>query len=406
MRMRVLAGFAALFMAVTPLSGSAAESAAPGSRVIVSTTLSSSLMVLDANSLAFTQPPLLSRGGGPVRMVVTYDGCGSYDCNDPRLFVANHGVAGGSVGMFDLSGEIVVESILSPFPARAGAVGIDASRAQIPGGPQTTAVFVTNTTFALGGCGMPAGSVTAFERFLVSTPSSPAGPYLEAMREAGTVDVSAPIPYAVAIAGPHGKAYASTNCGDTLEEIELKDNGGFAVDHPAYKPVATGNVRSTSAGPDGVVYDPETDRLFVVNIDGSSVAAYPAGSGAKIAETPLPGARPIDLTLADSPSGARWVITSNGGNDTVSIVERSTLAVKATIATGVPGGAPEGVAYDPASNRVFVVNKTIGAPSLTVIQLTESGSSVSGAAIATIPLDIVDGVVPNIIAFDVVVQTR
>lgn len=382
-------------MAFTPLSGSAEVSATPGSRVIVSTTLSSSLMVLDANSLAFTQPPLLSRGGGPVRMVVTYDGCGATGCSEPRLFAANHGVVSGSVGMFDLSGSLVVESPLSPFPAGAGAVGIDAA---------SDAVVVTNTTFALGGCDMPAGTVTAFERQRVSG-NGPSGPWVESLVEAGTVDLTAPIPYAVAIVGANDKAYATTNCGNTLEEVDFVPDGSLAPLR-TFRPVATGYVRATAAGPDGVVYDAGLDRLFVVNIDGSSIAAYPPGAGAKIAETPLPGARPIDLTLADSRSGARWVITSNGGNDTVSIVERSTLAVKATIATGVPGGAPEGVAYDPASNRVFVVNKTIGAPSLTVIQLTESGSSVSGAPIATIPLDIVDGVVPNIIAFDVVVQTR
>ena len=69
-----------------------ALSAEAGSRVIVSTTLDSTLEIFDADSLAEFQAPLPSRGGGPVRLwVETFDG-------KDYLFAANHGAALGSVG--------------------------------------------------------------------------------------------------------------------------------------------------------------------------------------------------------------------------------------------------------------------------------------------------------------------
>ena len=96
----------------------AALSAQAGSRVIVSTTLDSTLAIFDADSLAELQSPLPSKGGGPVRLWVQ-----NFDGRD-YLFAANHGAVLGSVGVFDLSGEQVMELPLSPFAARAGSVGI------------------------------------------------------------------------------------------------------------------------------------------------------------------------------------------------------------------------------------------------------------------------------------------
>src|SRR2546428_11242385 len=126
-------GFAALAVVVPSLviAGllTTALSAQAGSRVIVSTTLDSTLEIFDADSLAEFQAPLPSRGGGPVRLwVETFDG-------KDYLFAANHGAALGSVGVFDLSGEEVAELPLSPFPARAGSVGIAAGELSVDGMP-------------------------------------------------------------------------------------------------------------------------------------------------------------------------------------------------------------------------------------------------------------------------------
>lgn len=387
-----------------------ASAPAQHSRVIVSSTLNSTLMFLDAQSLAETQPPLPVRGTGPVRMVVTHDGCGSTGCQEPRLFTANHGAGEGSVGMYALSGDVVLETPLSPFPARAGAVGIDAATVNVAG-HDALAVLVTNTTFALGGCSMPTGSVTAYERVTVETPAG----YAEALREAGTVPVHGPIPYAVAIAGPHRKAFASTNCGNMLDTIDF--SAGAGATQPAFTVATNGAGAATGSGPDGVVYDPRTDRIYVANIGSSSVSIFSASGGSAIATVSLPAARPIDIALADSPGGHHWLVTSNGGDDSISLIDRDVMAgcvgscpaEAARFFTGVKGGAPEGVAYDPASNRIFAVNKTIGAPSLSVFQIIDESGPVLAAAPVTVPLPALGrqvGGPPSLIAFDVVVQQR
>jgi len=137
----------------------------------------------------------------------------------------------------------------------------------------------------------------------------------------------------------------------------------------------------------------------------------------------LPGAGPIDVTLGDSPGGHHWVITSNGSDDSVSLIDRDRIAeciygLPPTclapeilrVPTAVAGGAPEGVAYDAATNRIFVVNKfPLGSPSLSVLQITEPADGPpSGMDIGEIPLTALGAgtPLPAFIAFDVVVQAR
>src|SRR5439155_712301 len=215
-----------------------ALSAEGGSRVIVSTTLDSTLEIFDADSLAELQSPLPSKGGGPVRLWVQ-----NFDGKD-YLFAANHGAVLGSVGVFDLSGEQVMVLTLSPFPARA---------------------------------------------------------------------------------------------------------------------------RSTGASPDGTMYDGARGLNYTANIGGDSLSVHDAQSPDALLTVDLPGAGPIDVTLGDSPGGHHWVITSNGSDDSASLIDRDRIAEciyglpptclapeVVRTPTAVAGGAPEGVAYDAATNRIFV----------------------------------------------------
>src|SRR5438128_8633782 len=218
-----------------------ALSAEGGSRVIVSTTLDSTLEIFDADSLAELQSPLPSKGGGPVRLWVQ-----NFDGKD-YLFAANHGAVLGSVGVFDLSGEQVMELPLSPFAARAGSVGIAAGELSV-GATQVPTVFVTNTQSAAAavaglGCSLPNGSVTAYDASVLST--------VGLLQEIGTVDVSAPIPYAVSVDPAGARAFASTNCGDTLDTLTVAGSG---ADGSSLVLTRTAT-RSTGAGPDGTIYD-------------------------------------------------------------------------------------------------------------------------------------------------------
>jgi len=384
-----------------------ALSAEAGSRVIVSTTLDSTLEMFDADSLAELQPPLPSRGGGPVRLwVQRFDG-------KEYLLAANHGALLGSVGVFDLSGEQVMELPLSPFPARAGSVGIAAGELAV-GATQVPVVLVTNTQSAVAavagfGCSLPNGSVTAYDASGLST--------LGILQEIGTVDVSAPVPYAVSVDPAGAHAFASTNCGDALDTLTVTASGGSSL---ALSRTAT---RSTGASPDGTIYDGARGLNYTANIGGNSLSVHDAQSLDALLTVDLPGAGPIDVTLADSPGGHHWVITSNGSDDSVSLIDRDRIAeciygVPPTclapemlrVPTAVAGGAPEGVAYDAATNRIFAVNKfPLGSPSLSVIQITEPADGPpSGVDIGEIPLTAlgVGTPLPAFIAFDVVVQAR
>lgn len=371
--------------ALVPLGARAAvrpvRAAVADRRVIVSSTLNDELQVFGASSLVELQTPVLSKGAGPVRLwVQAVDG-------HPYLFVANHG-AEGSLGVFDLAGAQVSELALSPFPARAGSVGV-------AGFGHT--MFVTNTWQALGGCGLPAGSVTAFD---VSKLAS-----LGLVTEVGTADVTGAIPYGVAV-DANGRAFVSSNCSASLDTIDVSENG-----------VSRTATRATGAGPDGVIFDPLTNLVFVNNIAASSVSVFDASSAAALTTVPMPGAHPIDSNLADSASGAHWLATSNGGDDSVGLIDRGVVAgcvashsatcpaaYVARIPTGIAGGAPEGIDYDPATGRIFTVNKTpYGAPSLSVIQVNEHDLATS-EVIAKLPLGI--GPVPAITSFDVVVAGK
>jgi len=406
-------GFAALAVAVPSLviAGvlATAPSAEAGSRVIVSTTLDSTLEIFDADSLAELQPPLPSKGGGPVRLwVQTFDG-------KEYLLAANHGALLGSVGVFDLSAEQVMELPLSPFPARAGSVGIAAGELAV-GATQVPVVLVTNTQSAVAavagfGCSLPNGSVTAYDARLLST--------LGLLQEIGTVDVSAPVPYAVSVDPAGARAFASTNCGDQLDTLTVTDSGsdgGSLV-------LSRTATRSTGASPDGTIYDGARGLNYTANIGGNSLSVHDAQSPDALLTVDLPGAGPIDVTLADSPGGHHWVITSNGSDDSVSLIDRDRIAqciygVPPTclapevlrIPTAVAGGAPEGVAYDPATNRIFAVNKfPLGSPSLSVIQITEPADGPpSGVDIERMSLSALGAgtPLPAFIAFDVVVQAR
>lgn len=381
--------------------------AAPASRIIVSSTLNHGLLVLDAETLAFTQPLLPSRGTSPVRMdVATLFG-------HRYLFTANHGIAG-SLGIFDLSGDVILEAPQSPIPTGGfGSVGIDVGMLS----EDMAGIAVTNTWFALGGCGMPNGSVSLFEVYVrqgqvIFFPV----PYLN--------DLQGAIPYAVAIDDNRGAMYVSTNCGNEVEIFDLEaDYPPAATPITCYSCAPGTSTRvPIGNGPDATLFDPGRDRSYTVNIGGDSLSVIDGASRKVVTTVPLPNAGPIDATLATSAGGQDWILTSNGQDDTFSIVSRDIIedcvaanaascpeAEVARIDAGVDGGAPEGVTYDARSGRAFIVNKSpLGSPSLSAVQVDESGLVPTGTFVRAVPLPAVDPAlpVPSIIAFDVVVDDR
>ena len=219
-----------------------------------------------------------------------------------------------------------------------------------------------------------------------------------------------------------GEARAGANLRSSLWRVgqaspQLVDcsDGGLGLTRTA--------TRSTGASPDGTIWDAARGLNYTANIGGDSLSVHDAQSPDALLTVDLPGAGPIDVTLGDSPGGHHWVITSNGSDDSVSLIDRDRIAeciygLPPTclapeilrVPTAVAGGAPEGVAYDAATNRIFVVNKfPLGSPSLSVIQITEPADGPpSGVDIGELPLTAVGSgtPLPAFIAFDVVVQAR
>lgn len=388
-----------------------AAAAHAGSRVVVSATLNSTLQFFDAGDFHELQPPLPSRGGGPVRLWVQRFGAKTF------LLAANHSLGEGSVGVFDLGGPLVTELPLSPFPARPGPVGVAAGNVNVGGGA-VPMVFVTNTWFALGPCSaMPAGSVTAYDASLLESAGI--------LAEVATVTTSGAIPYAVSVDEKDGLAFVSNNCTGTLDTIAI-GSGRLAYygAPPAAGGVAVTNAgsRNVGRGPDATLFDPDRGRSYTNNIGGNSITVYDAHGPTPLATVPLPGAGPIDANFGTGPKGQAWIVTSDGGSDSVSVVDRDKIetcvqslgrgascpsAVVLTVKTKVPGGAPEGVDYDPVTKRIFTVNKGILRPSLSVIQIAEAADgTLTGEDIHQIPISAVDAAVPApaLIAFDVVVE--
>lgn len=382
---------AAPLLALALVSPAQAEEVS--SRVIVSSTLNHGLLVLDAASLEFTQPLLPSRGTSPVRLEVA-----EVEGTDV-LFTANHGIAG-SVGIFDLSGDLVLENPASPVPTGGfGAVGIDHAG---------DTLAVTNTWFALGGCSMPKGSLTIYETSLAGTQI--------ALTPKGHHELQGAIPYSAAV-DDNGDVYASSNCSASLEVYGDAALVGAPVAWTERKAsIQIGN------GPDTTLIDPDRDRSYTVNISGNSLSVVDTDSRSLTTTVPLPGAGPIDAALATSKGGEDWIVTANGRDDTFSIISRDAIetciaassatcpaAQIARIPAGVAGGAPEGITYDPVSGRVFVVNKyPLGSPSLSAIQIDESASTPTGTLAGVVALPAADPLlpVPAIIAFDAVVDIR
>lgn len=381
-----------------------AEEPAPASRIIVSTTLNHGLITLDAQTLQPTQPTILSRGTSPVRLWVDeFDG-------RRYLFSANHGVAG-SVGIFTLDGNLILESPASPIPSGGlGAVGIASARVQVPGVGPRDILAVTNTVFALGGCGMPAGRLGVYDATDLE---------LGVLAPIGSFPLDAAIPYAVAVDGSRSAIYTASNCGNHLQVHDLVlDPALPAGERITARPAG---IIPLPNGPDATLVDPGRGRSYTVSIGGNALSVVDTATRAVTTSVPLPNAGPIDATLATSSAGSDWVITGNGRDDSFSIIDREIIesciaasaaacpqAQVARIPAGVAGGAPEGIAYDRRSGRVFIVNKSpLGAPSLSVIQISEDGP-ISGTFVGKVPLGAIsqDLPAPAVIAFDVVVDDR
>jgi YVTN family beta-propeller protein len=130
-----------------------------------------------------------------------------------------------------------------------------------------------------------------------------------------------------------------------------------------------GQYRGADGGWDLLSVDPDTHRLYVARGDG--VMALDLDTDESV-DSLVPAQR-AHSALAIRNTGE--VIVTNGSADTAVIIDGATGAVRATIATGK---RPDGAAWDPATNTVWVMNPGDG--SITVID------PASARAVATVPV--------------------
>jgi len=144
-------------------------------------------------------------------------------------------------------------------------------------------------------------------------------------------------------AGVHGVAL------DTKRKKGFTSNGGDSTstifDLETLKETARPKV---GKGPDAIIYDPASDRVFTFNAGSQDATALDAGSGA-VAGTVELGARP-EFAVAD---GKGRVYVNVLGKEEVVVFDSKTLKVESRWPVA-PGKTPTGIAMDKTKGRVFV----------------------------------------------------
>src|SRR5205814_8921098 len=119
------------------------------------------------------------------------------------------------------------------------------------------------------GCSLPNGSVTAYDASSLST--------VGLLQEIGTVDLSAPVPYAVSVDPAGARAFASTNCGDKLDTLTVTRSGA-----DGRLGLANTATRSTGASPDGTIFDAARRLDYTADIGGHGLRVQDAESPAAL----------------------------------------------------------------------------------------------------------------------------
>lgn len=201
-----------------------------------------------------------------------------------------------------------------------------------------------------------------------------------------------PAPHSARVAIDHfmSRAYVTNRGGDRLSVIRTSSNPPLLLPHPVDVP-----------GPLGVVVDPADHRLYVTQPELDRVSVVDPATHDVVTTVPV-GPRPTGIAID---SQRRRLYVANSGSTTVSVIDLATgvvvhvdmlahpvgVAVDArgdayvshsdgtvkvidagsgSVSATIPVGAkPEGVAFEPHGNRVYVANS--GAGTVSVIDLAD-----------------------------------
>jgi DNA-binding beta-propeller fold protein YncE len=101
-------------------------------------------------------------------------------------------------------------------------------------------------------------------------------------------------------------------------------------------------------GPDGIYYDPGTQRVFTNNHGSHDISAINAASGAVVGTVKAKGDGEQAVIGADG-----LIYVNSEDTDEVVVFDPKSLEVKKRLPVGV-AKTPTGLAYDPKTNRLFI----------------------------------------------------
>lgn len=122
-------------------------------------------------------------------------------------------------------------------------------------------------------------------------------------------------------------------------------NAVVAFDLTTLKVIAT--IPVTATGPDGIIYDPYSDRVFSFNGDSNNASVVDPNTLKQVGTVDLGGAP--EFAVSD---GKGKIYNNLEDKNSVNVIDSKTLKVISNYSLA-PAGGPTGIAWDDADNRIF-----------------------------------------------------
>jgi trimeric autotransporter adhesin len=181
------------------------------------------------------------------------------------------------------------------------------------------------------------------------------------------------------------RVYVTNSFGGTLSVVDTTPN--TATTNKVIATIRVGN------SPKGVAVNPVTNRVYVANSGDNTVSVINAVSNAVDPSSPIGvGSAPLDISLNP---GTNRAYVANGFSSIISVIDTTTNAVKQVSV----GTFHRGITVNPSTNRAYVVNSDIG--SISVIDINTANNVTNNTELASPHSPIPVGTAPQGIAVNV-----
>ncbi len=163
-------------------------------------------------------------------------------------------------------------------------------------------------------------------------------------------------------------------------EVDPKSGHGFASSKPVVmwdtKTLATIKTIEVDGGPDGILFDPFNQRVYVFSHRAPNATVINAKDGSVVGTIDLGGAPEQAVT---DRKGHIYVDIEDKAN--VAVIDAKTMTVTAHYDLADKGGTPAGLAFD-AKNRILFVACRTPAPGVMVMLNADSGKIIASLPLA------------------------